>query len=338
MAEYRQWREEKREWLKDVLPLDTPYNIKVEVSSLCNARCVYCAHSQIGESGVWQGNMSMELLEKIISDIKMFPRKPKLMEMYMFGEPLCNPNLAKMIKRVREENVVDRINFTTNGLLFTKDNIDEIIDAGVDVIRVSLQGLDAEAYKKNCRINIDFDAFINHLTYLYNHKKNCSIRMKIADLAIKDYPDGMEKFESMFGCIADSIFVETILPLYQQVDYSKVDSEIGNNILNGREGIATNHIHRVCHRPFYRMRVAANGLVTSACCDTPNDIVYGDINKESLVNIWNGKKHMNFLRMQLQGKRFEHSSCKNCVAANDITSKADFLDPWAEQILDRMKS
>lgn len=38
MAEYRQWREENRTYLKDVVPLDTPYNIKVEVSSLCNAR------------------------------------------------------------------------------------------------------------------------------------------------------------------------------------------------------------------------------------------------------------------------------------------------------------
>lgn len=46
MAEYRQWREEKRTPLRDVVPLDTPYNIMIETSSLCNAKCNYCAHSK----------------------------------------------------------------------------------------------------------------------------------------------------------------------------------------------------------------------------------------------------------------------------------------------------
>lgn len=171
MAEFHQWREENREMLKDVVPLDTPYNIKVEVSSLCNARCKYCAHSRPDAGGGWQGNMSMELFERVIDNIKQFAHKPKLMEMFMHGEPLCNPNLAAMIKRVKEENIVDRINFTTNGLLFTPSKIDEINAAGVDVIRISIQGLDAETYKEICGVDVDFDAFLDNLSYLYKHKE-----------------------------------------------------------------------------------------------------------------------------------------------------------------------
>lgn len=162
--------------------------------------------------------------------------------------------------------------------------------------------------------------------------------MKIADIAINRYPNGKERFEKLFGDKADSIFIETILPLYKQINYAKVDERIGDNILSGREGVKTNEIHTVCHRPFFRVRIAANGLVTSACCDTPNDIVYGDIREESLVDIWNGSKHTNFLKMQLAGKRFSHPSCKDCVAANDVTSDADYLDPWAEKILERMNA
>jgi len=114
MAEYKQWREEKRTYLKDVVPLDAPYNIKVEVSSLCNLKCVYCAHS-VPNHGVYQGNMSMEIFEKILQDVEEFNTKPKLMEMYMFGEPLCNPNLAKMIKMAKDKKIAERVEFTTNG-------------------------------------------------------------------------------------------------------------------------------------------------------------------------------------------------------------------------------
>lgn len=337
MAEYKQWRNEDRTYLKDVVPLDTPYNIKIEVSSLCNAECNYCAHSKPDAGGVWQGNMSMELFEKIIDDIKKLNHRPKLIEMYMFGEPLCNPNLAKMIARVKEENIVDTIAFTTNGLLFTPERIDSIIAAGVDIIRISLQGINSETYKKICGVTVDFESFLKNLNYLYAHKGNCQIRMKIADIALKDIPDGKNKFMELFADKADSVFVETILPLYKQVDYKSIDENIGRNVLCGREGVKTDNVHMVCHRPFFRVRIAANGIVSSACCDTPNDIIYGDITKESLSDIWNGKRHMEFLKMQLKGNRFKHPSCKECVAANDITTEADYLDPWANQILAKMQ-
>ena len=117
MAEKKYWREENRTSLKDVIPLDTPYNIGIEVSSLCNARCVYCAHSQKGH-GVYEGNMSMDLFCKVIDEIKRFPRKVKLIETHAFGEPLCNPNLEKMIFMINESGVAEKINFTTNGLLY----------------------------------------------------------------------------------------------------------------------------------------------------------------------------------------------------------------------------
>lgn len=336
MAVYKQWREENRTYLKDVVPLETPYNVKVEVSSLCNARCVYCAHSKPDHGGVWQGNMTMELFEKVLHDLKEFPEKPKQMETFMFGEPLCNPLLPQMIDRAKEEEVVNRITFTTNGLLFTPKKVDELMkNGGPDIIRISLQGIDSGTYKKMCGVNVDFEEFISNLSYLYKHKGKCQIRMKIADISIKDIPDGKKRFEEMFGDIADSIFVEHILPLYDDMDYDVIDKSINETYMNGRENVKTTRIHKVCHRPFFRVRIGANGLVTSACCDTPKDIVYGDINEDSLYNIWNGDKHKAFLKMQLEGKRFKHPSCKNCVAANDITTDADYLDPWAEGILKR---
>lgn len=336
MAIYKQWREEKRTYLKDVIPLDTPYNLKVEVSSLCNAKCVYCAHAYKNH-GVYEGNMTMELFEKIIADVKEFPHQLKVMEMFSFGEPLCNPALANMIHLVKKERVAKQVNFTTNGLLFRPDVIDQIIDAEPDIIRISLQGLDAKAYWDTCRVKIDFEEFISNLTYLYKNKKKCSIRMKIADVAIKDVPNGEEKFKDLFGPIADSIFVENIIPMYAGVDYHKIDSDIYKHSINGRENIQQNEIHVVCQRPFYRLRVSANGQVTAACCDIPNDIRFGNINEESLNDIWNGQKRRSFLKMQLEGRRFEYPNCKYCTMPNDITTEADILDPYKREILERLK-
>ncbi len=286
-AEFRQWREENRTYLKDVIPLDTPYNIMIETSSFCNAKCVYCAHSSKNH-GVFEGNMTMDLFKKIIDEIKKFPHKPKLVEMYMFGEPLCNPKFEEMLSLASKEQIAERLNFTTNGLLFTKERIDKILSTDIDTIRISLQGLNAEMYKKMCGVTVNFDKFIGNLTYLYEHRGKCKIRLKIADIALKGIPDGRKKFEEMFGGIADSIFVEHIIPIYSAVDYNNIDESIQENVMNGRENIEQKKINVVCHRPFYRLRIGANGDVTAACCDTSRDIYYGNINKTGLVQIWNG--------------------------------------------------
>lgn len=337
MGEVKYWREEDRTMLKDVVPLDTPYNIGIEVSSICNARCVYCAHSSKGH-GLYEGNMTWELFEHIISDIKEFPQKIKLIETFSFGEPLCNPNLAKMIKTIKNEDIAEKINFTTNGLLLTKSKIDEILAAGIDTIRISLQGLSSDVYKRICGVTVDFPAFVENLRYLYEHRGICKIRMKIADIALKDVPDDENMFAKMFGDIADSIFVEHILPIYGHVKYDTIDKTIKQNSLYGRGNVAQTEMHRVCHRPFYRLRIAADGRITANCCDQPNDIVYGNIYKNSLLSVWKSSKHINLLKLLLQGKRFEHPVCKNCILANDITNEADILDPWAAEILSRIET
>lgn len=335
MAEYKQWRNENRTYLKDVIPLDTPYNLKVEVSSLCNARCIYCAHSK-KDHGVFEGNMPIELMDRILADSKEFPNKYKVMEMFSFGESMCNPNFATMIKMAKSADVAEKINFTTNGLLITPDKADELIESGVDIIRISLQGVDAKSYWDICGVKVDFERFLGNLRYLYENKGNCSIRMKIADVSLANIPDGEKKFKEMFADIADSIFIEKIIPMYAGIDYGDIDEKIYEHAINGREDIKQNQIHKVCNRPFYRLRVAADGKVTAACCDIPNDIQYGNIYEEHLKDIWLGQKRKQFLKMQLRGERFNHKTCANCMIPNDITTEADILDPWAKEILLRM--
>lgn len=334
MAEYRQWREEKRVPLHEVLPLDTPYNIQIETSSLCNAKCVYCAHSS-NAHGLYEGNMTMDLFEHILKDVGEFPHKVKVFEMFSFGEPLCNPLLPEMIAKARQSGLCEKINFTTNGLLFNEERSRSIIEAGTDIIRISLQGLNAETYRDVCGINIDFDKFVKNLRFLYENRGNCKIRMKIADLAIKNTENGMEKLQEIFGKIADSIYVEKIIPMYQGIDYDGIDKQIAKNAINGRENVEQEEMHRVCHRPFYRFRVAADGKVTAACCDKPNDIYYGHINESSLVDLWNSQRRTSFLKMQLRGEKNKHPVCKNCIMANDITNEADIIDSWADVILQR---
>ena len=168
MAEYRQWREQNRAQLHDVVPLDTPYNVEIEVSSLCNARCIYCAHST--DHGLYEGNMTEELFYKILCDLKAFPHKVKKCNLFGFGESLMHPKFPEMVKETKAADVAEAVEFTTNGMLLTTEKIDAILDAGIDTIRISLQGINEETYQKICGVHLDFHRFINNLTYLFQNR------------------------------------------------------------------------------------------------------------------------------------------------------------------------
>ena len=65
-------------------------------------------------------------MERILRDSKEFPNRYKVMEMFSFGESLCNPNLPELINMAKKADVAEKINFTTNGLLLTEKKIDEL--------------------------------------------------------------------------------------------------------------------------------------------------------------------------------------------------------------------
>ena len=175
MAEYRQWRETDRVHLKDVIPLDTPYNAALEISSFCNLNCVYCAHST--KHGQYEGNMTDELLDKVLHDLAEFPKKIKKVNLFGFGESLCHPQFPEIVGKVNKACVADAVECTTNGVLLTKDRIDRMMaNGGLQTIRISLQGIDASAYKEFGGKNIDFENFLSNLKYLYQQRGNMKVR------------------------------------------------------------------------------------------------------------------------------------------------------------------
>lgn len=334
MSEYKSWRNNERVWLKDVVPLDTPFNLHLDVSAVCNARCVYCGQSKTPGKTM----MSMELFEHAIEQAKAFPQKLKVLDLYYTGESLCNPLFPDMVAKAHAADVAEKIGVTTNGILLTKEKIDGIIAGGINEIRISIQGLDAAAYQRVCGVRIDYETFLRNLRYLYEHKEQANVRIKIADVALHGVEDGEAKFREMFGGIADSIFVERIVPLYKDVNYDALDKDIQKHAQDGRYAVAQQRVNSVCYRPFIKLLVATNGDVCAACCDhiSGRDKVYGNIYESTLVDVWQGRVHQDFMEMQLRGDRFHHPLCKDCVVPNDIVNERDCLDPFADEVLEKI--
>lgn len=318
--------------LYQVLPLNTPFTLNVFPANSCNFKCNYCAQS-LGKKllsekyNMSSENMKIETMRNIVEQSKGFKQQYKLVSFMGHGEPLINPKLPEFVEMVNKANIAKRTEIITNASLLNKDLSNKLIQAGITNVRISLQGLSSEKYKDICDYKLDFDKFIENISYFYNNKNNSNIFVKIVDVALDK--DEEEKFYKIFDKISDRMYIEYIKPVYEGVKY--VDSI--NEVSKDRYG-NSHEARLVCPLAFYMLSVWPNGEV-SPCDAIYNPLKLGDVNKENLVDMWNSKELREFRIQLLNKKKNRIVGCKSCCAPDDVSNPKDDLDKYSEVLKEK---
>lgn len=71
------------------------------------------------------------------------------------------------------------------------------------------------------------------------------------------------------------------------------------------------------------------------CCNNPAPVIYGNVLEDSLVNIWNGKRRNQFLKMQLRKQRCNNKICEQCFRPAVIVPKEDDLDGYEDELINK---
>ena len=327
--------DENRNILANVLPLSTPFSILIEASSACNFKCNYCVHAlpnqKLRELNFIQKNMDWETFCIVLDQICEFKEKIKLIYLYRLGESLLNKNLPRMVALLKEKELADKVGLITNGSLLTRENSANLINAGIDVIKISLQGLSSEKYQEICGVDIDFKDFVHNIEYLYQNKNNCEIFVKIADTALNKEEERI--VYKTFKNISDRMFVENIRPWVEEIDYDEIG--IKNEIISmyGTECAP----QLVCSVPFYQLHINSSGDILP-CCYHINPTNFGNVRSISLKNVWESEERTEFLKMMLRKERNVQNLypvCNGCVLLNSCVRSEDVLDNDSDEILQR---
>jgi len=265
----------------------------------------------------------MELFNKIADDLTQFPQKLKTIKLYGFGEPLLNRNLPEMVSTLKDLNVSDRVETTTNGWWLEPTTSDKLIAAGLDRIVISVNGLSSMQIEHVVGARVNFEKYVKNIQHLYDNRGKCIVHVKTTNVVTGGDED---IFYEIFGDICDEISIDNVVSLWPGTESN---FESNKNIYN-EEILPVN----VCPYIFYHMTIHASGDVSSCFVDWDRKNIIGNVNDKPLVAIWKGVQLKRLRSDHLLGQRNKHEICKDCKQL--IYGQADNIDVCANKICERM--
>lgn len=319
----------QRRKLGDCLPISTPFALHIFPSHFCNLKCSYCLHSLPPDKLLIKDFqkilMEFDLFSKCIEDASQFPEPLQVLIFAGWGEPLTHPRIADMIRLAKQKNIAERIEIVSNGILLTHSLSTKLVEAGLDRIRFSIQGITSEKYHELAGARVDFGRLVDNIAYLYTNRGNTKIYIKTVETSVPSKAD-KETFYQIFGPISDEIAIENIIPVIQGIDHSKFGNKFENRHCGGSAARVS-----VCPFPFYMVVVHPDGSY-APCCSPDRPVTIGNLTRNSLREMWEGDILRNFRIAHLKGNRGDSTFCRACLRPQYDIQEGDNLDSYREQI------
>lgn len=247
-------------------------NVNVELTSRCNKSCWMC------------GRRKVEGSDKVIKygdmDFNLAKKIAKQLpgnitvQFHRDGEPLLYSNLGKAIKLFNKQIT----NIVTNGKLLL-EKFDEIV-GNLDTIAISVFEGDTEQEKQ-------FEIIKKFLNLKKDKKPFTSIKL-VGNVNPKKYKG--------IGALVIKRVLHNPMGSFEYQKKEPMIPEIG---------ICLDFLRHLC--------INREGKI-SICVrfDLDGSGIIGDANRESLAQVWNSKKRLEWLELHRRGKRGQIPFCRKC--------------------------
>lgn len=278
---------------------DFPKVVLIDTISYCNLKCYMCVHKEMKRK---KGIMPWGLFTKIIDEIAEEDKNIRVW-MVFFGEALLlkrkNPSIFDMITYAKGKGLTDVV-LNSNANLLDHDAAQGLIQSGLDAVYIGIDAFKPETYTK-IRVGGDYTKVVRNTIHL--------IKLKI--LMNSNKPEVFVQFVEMENNRDEkSDFIEFWKKQGATVKIRPKVSWAG--LIDAPNLILGNEERWPCYWAMQTMSITDTGKVITCAVDLDAKYVAGDVNEQSLKEIWNGR--LKKLRQFHASQRFEElpENCRNC--------------------------
>jgi len=226
------------------------------------------------------------------------------------NEPLIDQELATRVRQAKE--LLGRkaqIMTVTNGSLLTPQRIDELREAGLDEVYVSIDAVCEETYR-TVRPGLDFNTVVNNVHALLRRsgpmRVTCRFLRQAANAGEeREFARYWRSNHASVGMLSMSNRAGSLAA------FEKLRGEERPTLARRLLRLAGRPRLR-CNLPFLRLSVLVDGRVVLCCHDWRRHVIFGDMSRQSLPEVWNGALMKHHRRLLWTGRYDESPVCRDC--------------------------
>lgn len=310
-------------------PIHQLAKVYIEPTNQCNLTCRTCVRNSWDEP---MGRMEDTTFKRSIDGLRAFA-SPLTIVFGGFGEPLLHPSIVSMV--IEAKRMGAHVELITNGTLLSRELSHQLLDAGLDVLWVSLDGSTEEGYG-GVRTGAVLDEVVSNVmhfcTISWRFTKRLS-RIGVIFVAMKsnigELPEVIRLGRKL---LADRFLITNVLPyteeLCAEVLYNSVLINVANVPSPWLPQLSMSRIDstEITREPLYRVAREWQGIGGDDHARANANNFCPFIEKGTLALSWDGgispclpllhshtsflREHKRFSRRYVVGNVNDHSVCE----------------------------
>ena len=278
---------------------DFPKVVLIDTISYCNLKCSMCVHKKMERK---KGIMPWGLFAKIIDEIAEVDRNIRVW-MVFFGEALIlkksKPSIFDMITYAKSKGLTDVV-LNSNANLLDHGAAKGLIQSGLDAIYIGIDAFKPETYAK-IRVGGNYEKAVQNTIHLIELKKLMNSEKPEVFIQFVEMDDNSKEKEAFIDFWKRQSAIVKIRP---KVSWA--------GLIDAPNLVLDNKDRWPCYWAMRTMSITDTGKVVTCAVDLDAKYIAGDVNGQSLKEVWNGK--LKKIRQFHASKKFEAlpDNCRNC--------------------------
>lgn len=311
----------------DALRAPKPFVFNIETTNYCNMRCVMCPRTELmTRKNIW---IDDEMFENVLDQMRphsdedlkafwdfvhgrydmdeetrtengfYFHVSSRCVTLHGYGEPLLDKNIIRRVSACTERGIPTYFSCVPANIDVEK--IEELMRAGLTVLKFSVDALDDEKQRAIRGRRNNFHAAYEKILTVLDMKAAQGLKTRIVVTMLVMGAD--ETSRAMH---------QEFMDLWKGRDVFAYVKSLDNRWLYESDENLKNRSHyddQYCEFPWTSLTVMADGSVVPCTQDYDAEMCMGNVNEQSLEEIWNGEKYREFRRWHATGEFPEGFKC-----------------------------
>jgi len=305
-----------------------PHVFNIETTNYCNMTCIMCPRTELmTRKNIW---IEDDTFLKVINQIEPHSKQsldkfwdfveskygsnedePSENNFYFrvvsrcailhgYGEPLLDKKIIDRVKACAQRGIPTYFSCVPANL--TLERAKEVMDAGLTVFKFSIDALDDEWQKRIRGRHNNFDASYQTIIDIIDLKESRGYKTLLVPTMIAlSEESASQKMHSRF------------MELWKDKNVFAYVKSQDNRWLFEEDENMENRSHyesQYCEYPWTSLTVMADGSVVPCTQDYDTELVLGNVNENTLEEIWNGEPYKKLRRIHIEGNFPKGHKCQ----------------------------